>query len=263
MNKSTYKISKMDCASEESMIRMKLDSIPSIAKLDFNLSERILTVFHKNDLSDITKNLSELNLGSTLLSSEKFDSELTFEQEEINRKYLLQVLIINFSFFLIEIIVGFIANSMGLVADSLDMLADAIVYGMSFLVVGKTLLYKKRVAKLSGYFQLTLALLGFSEVIRRYFLIDEIPNYQLMIIISAFALIANAISLYILQRSRSSEVHMKASMIFTSNDIIVNAGVIVAAIFVLAFSSPLPDLIIGVVIFTLVLRGSIRILKLR
>ncbi len=151
---------------------------------------------------------------------------------------------------------------MGLVGDSLDMLADAFVYGMALMVVGKTIVYKKRVAKLSGYFQITLALLGFTEVVRRYFLVDEMPDYLMMIIISALALAANAASLYILQRSKSKEVHMQASMIFTSNDIIVNAGVIAAGLLVLLLASPLPDLIIGVVIFTMVLRGAVRILKL-
>lgn len=252
----------MDCAAEESMIRMKLDSLTSISKLDFNLPERTLVVYHNDDVDSITQNLNQLNLGSKLISTELIETEQTIEPEEINRKYLLQVLLINFSFFLIEIIVGFIANSMGLVGDSLDMLADAFVYGMALLVVGQTLLYKQRVAKLTGYLQLSLALLGYIEVVRRYLYNEVIPDYLLMIIISVLALGANTLSLYILLKSRSKEVHMKATMICTSNDIIVNAGVIVAAIFVLALSSPLPDLIIGIIIFSMVLSGAIRILKL-
>jgi len=257
-----YKIDKMDCAAEESLIRMKLEPLPGITKLEFDLAGRNLTVYHKSNAEIITASINELNLGSQFLSSETLNAEFVKDPEEINRKHLSIVLIINFSFFLIEIIVGFIANSMGLVGDSLDMLADAFVYGMALMVVGKTIVYKKRVVKLSGYFQITLALLGFTEVVRRYFFPDEMPDYLMMIIISALALAANAASLYILQRSKSKEVHMQASMIFTSNDIIVNAGVIAAGILVLMLASPLPDLIIGVVIFTMVLRGAVRILKL-
>ena len=55
---------------------------------------------------------------------------------------------------------------------------------------------------------------------------------------------------------------MKASMIFTSNDIIINAGVIIAGILVSPLSDRLPDLIIGSVVFVIVLRGAFRILKL-
>lgn len=252
----------MDCTAEESLIRMKLQSLSGIKKLEFDLTQRTLLVYHQSDLKTITDNLNQLNLNSSLLSSQSIEVDVIDNEDTINRKSLLLVLIINFSFFLIEIIVGFLANSMGLVGDSLDMLADAFVYGMALMVVGHSLLYKKRVAKLSGYFQMVLALLGFIEVIRRYIFVDEVPDYQLMIIISALALAANAASLYILQRSKSKEIHMQASMIFTSNDIIVNAGVIAAGILVLMLGSPLPDLIIGIIIFTMVLRGAVRILKL-
>ena len=67
-----------------------------------------------------------------------------------------------------------------------------------------------------------------------------------MIIVSVFALIANGICLYILQKSKSKEeAHMKASMIFTSNDVIINLGVIIAGVLVNYLSSSKPDLIIG------------------
>ena len=152
---------------------------------------------------------------------------------------------------------------MGLVADSLDMLADSFVYGISLFAVGGTLIKKKRVAKLAGYFQITLAIIGFVEVIRRYFGEEELPDFWTMIIVSIFALIANGICLYILQKSKSKEeAHMKASMIFTSNDVIINLGVIIAGFLVNYFSSNKPDLIIGIIVFVLVIQGAIRILKL-
>ena len=55
---------------------------------------------------------------------------------------------------------------------------------------------------------------------------------------------------------------MRASMIFTSNDIIINLGVIVAGVLVHWLKSGLPDLIIGVIVFLLVIQGAFRILKL-
>lgn len=259
---SKFRIEKMDCTAEESLIRMKLDSYPGIKKMEFDLMERELTVYHQNETTELSEKLNELNLGSNLLTSENIENEILSDQDEINRKYLMIVLLINFSFFIIEFVVGFIGDSMGLVGDSLDMLADAFVYGMSFIVIGRTLVYKKRVAMLTGYLQLGLSLLGYSEVIRRFAGIEELPNYLMMIVVSVFALAANTLSLYILLKSKSKEVHMKATMICTSNDIIVNAGVIAAGILVLLLRSQYPDLIIGVIIFTMVLRGAVRILKL-
>jgi Co/Zn/Cd efflux system component len=83
-----------------------------------------------------------------------------------------------------------------------------------------------------------------------------------MISVSILALIANGVCLYLLQKSKSKEAHMKASMIFTSNDVIINAGVILAGVLVLLTQSKYPDLIVGSIVFLIVVRGAIRILKL-
>ena len=55
---------------------------------------------------------------------------------------------------------------------------------------------------------------------------------------------------------------MKASMIFTANDVIINIGVIIAGVLVYFMQSKYPDLIIGSIVFLIVVRGAIRILKL-
>jgi Co/Zn/Cd efflux system component len=178
------------------------------------------------------------------------------------RNVLWQVLAINFFFFILEMLTGFIAGSMGLVADSLDMLADSIVYGLSLFAVGGAVSRKKNVAKVAGYFQLALAVLGFAEVIRRFTGHGETPVFQLMIIISILALTGNTICLYLLQKSRSREAHIQASMIFTSMDVVANLGVIAAGVMVYLTASGFPDLIVGTIIFALVGRGSYRILQL-
>ncbi len=190
------------------------------------------------------------------------ENEFAPESSDVQSKLLWSVLLINFGFFIIEMTTGLISRSMGLVADSLDMLADSFVYGLSLWAVGSTVLRKKKVARLSGYFQLTLALLGIIEVVRRFIEFEDMPDYRIMIGISILALIANAICLLLLQKSKSKEAHMKASMIFTSNDVIINSGVILAGVLVLLTQSKYPDLIIGSIVFLIVVRGAIRILKL-
>lgn len=127
----------------------------------------------------------------------------------------------------------------------------------------ENLIRKKRIATLAGYFQLVLAILGFLEVIRRFLGAEQVPNFRTMIIVSVLALIANGICLYLLQKSKGKEeAHMKASMIFTSNDVIINLGVILAGALVLWLDSNKPDLIIGSIVFVLVIQGAFRILKL-
>jgi Co/Zn/Cd efflux system component len=270
MQKTLFKISKMDCPSEENLIRMKLEGISSIKNLNFDIPNRELTVFYdqkeggngKEEINQIEKSLLELNLEAKEIKTEKSEQEI-FTENQKQRKLLWIVLVINFAFFGIEIITGIFSKSMGLVADSLDMLADAFVYGISLSAVGKSLIQKQKVAKLAGYFQIILACIGFVEILRRFFGNEELPNFQTMIIVSFFALLANGICLYLMQKSKSKEeIHMKASLIFTSNDIIINAGVIIAGLLVNWLSSSLPDLIIGTIVFVVVVQGAMRILKL-
>lgn len=261
VKKTTFHISKMDCPSEENMIRMKLDGL-QFNKLDFDIPNRNLYVLHEGDPSPIMEALKELNLEASLIKSEDSNEVIIATDHSGEKKLLWTVLLINFTFFLIEIVTGFFSRSMGLVADSLDMLADAIVYGLSLYAVGHTVAKKKQVAKLSGYFQMILAVFGFIEVIRRFIGFEEIPQFKTMIIVSVFALVGNGICLFLLQKSKSQEAHMKASMIFTSNDVIVNLGVILAGILVYFTNSKYPDLIVGIVVFYLVAKGAVRILKL-
>lgn len=262
MQKTLFEISKMDCPSEENLIRMKLDGISTIKHLDFDIPNRRLTVFHSGAIDQIENSVLELNLGGKKLSTEQI-KETDFEVHSNQKKLLWTVLVINFAFFIIEITTGLISKSMGLVADSLDMLADAFVYGISIFAVGGSMIRKKRIAKLAGYFQITLAILGFVEVLRRFLGSEQLPNFRTMVMVAIFALIANGICLYLLQKSKGKEeAHMKASMIFTSNDVIINIGVITAGLLVNWLNSNKPDLIIGTIVFILVFQGALRILKL-
>ncbi|MCR9154487.1 MAG: cation transporter [Bacteroidetes bacterium] len=262
MFESHYQIPKMDCPSEENLIRMKLDSLKNIHDLKFDLKNRQLFVYHDLETMPISQALESLDLGSKLLGTTKSDFKPSSKSKG-QRSLLIKVLIINAAFFAIELGMGLFAKSLGLIADSLDMLADALVYGLSLWAVSGDYLRKKMVSKWAGYLQIGLAILGFAAVLKRFLFGNDLPQFESMIIISILALIANAWCLVLLQRSKSKEeAHMQASMIFTSNDIIINAGVILAGILVFIFQSPLPDLLIGSLVFALVIKGARRILKL-
>lgn len=231
-------------------------------KKDSRTADRKLTVFHKGDTDPIEAAIIDLQLGGRKISTEEtFQTEL---EENTNQKKLLWiVLAINFAFFIIEMTTGLISRSMGLVADSLEMLADAFVYGISLLAVGRCLTRKKKVARIAGYFQITLAVIGFFEVLKRFFGGEILPDFTTMIVVSALALVANAYCLNLLQKSKGKEeAHMKASLIFTSNDMIINLGVIAAGLLVNWLNSGMPDLVIGSMVFLLVTSGALRILRL-
>ena len=261
INKTKFLIKDMDCASEEQMIRMKLESFTQVKYMEFDIPMRRLEVFHRGNVKEIHEAISELNLHDRL--EETVETELpNMGDDSKQRKILWWVLGINFGFFIIEMTTGWISRSMGLIGDSLDMLADSIVYGLSLFAVGAAISRKKKVAKISGYFQMGLALLGFIEVFRRFFIESETPLFQWMITISVLALAGNMVSLWLINKAKSKEAHMQASAIFTSNDIIVNGGVILAGGLVYWLESKWPDLIVGGIVFGFVMRGAIRILNL-
>jgi len=263
MNKTTFNISKMDCSSEEQLIRLKLQGVGSIKSLHFDIPNRKLEVFHSGDNDVIFQTIDSLKLDTKIIAKEALPDDFLISEERDEKKLFFWVFGINFSFFVIELIAGLLANSMGLVADSLDMLADALVFGISLFVVGKALSKKKVVAKISGYLQLTLAIAGLFEVIRRFLGYEHIPDYKTMIIVASFTFIGNALSLYLLQKAKTKdEVHIKAGKIFLANDVLISIGVIIAGILVLLLSSKLPDLIVGSLVFVIVARGAFRILQL-
>ena len=176
------------------------------------------------------------------------------------RRVLIVLLAINAFMFLVEVGFGVIAESMGLIADSLDMLADAAVYGIGLYAVGKATKYKIRAAHLSGLFQIFLGVVISVEIIRRVIWGSE-PEPLYMIWVSCFALGANVLCLTLISRYRDGEVHMRASWIFSRNDVVANIGVILSGLVVYVLDSRWPDLIIGGIIVSVVIRGGISILK--
>ncbi len=264
LKRSTWHIPGMDCLSEEQILRLKFSGMESIERLAFDLPARRLQIWHRQDPKLLTSALESLNWGARLESSTAADyAELDqATQQAPERKLLWIVLWINAGFFVIESLTAWISGSTGLYADGLDMLADALVYGMALYVSGRSTSASKSVARAAGILQLLLAMIGMAEVLRRFIGAEAAPDFGVMMFISALALMGNYASLRILQRTRSKAAHIRASQIFTSNDILVNAGVILAGGMVWISAQAWPDLLVGSIVFVLVLRGAINILRI-
>lgn len=157
-------------------------------------------------------------------------------------------------------IVGFITNSMGLLGAALDNLADSAVYIVSIYAVGKGVVAQSRAAKLSGVLLIILGFMLLGEVIRR-FVTEAEPIGWAMIITAIVNAASNLFALRLLKSQGEKGVHMKASMVFTSNDMLVNLGIVLSGVGVMLLNSPLPDLIISLITVGIVLKGGWEILK--
>ena len=174
-------------------------------------------------------------------------------------RILITLLAINAAMFVVELVTGLLAESTGLIADSLDMLADAVVYGIGLYAVGRAPSAKIRAAFVSGYFQMALALIVVLDVSRRaVFGSDPEPAY--MVLIGLVALVANVVCLSLITRHRDGGVHMRASWIFSKNDVIANVGVILSGGLVFVTGARWPDLVVGIAIAYIVFRGALAII---
>ncbi len=182
------------------------------------------------------------------------------EAAELERKSLWALLAINGVMFIAEAVAGWWGESTGLLADSLDMLADASVYGIALYAVGRSARLQTNAATASGVLQIALGLGVLGEVVRR-FLYGSDPVSMLMMAMGTIALVANVSCLMLIAKHREGGVHMRASWIFSTNDVIANLGVIISGGLVLYLGSRLPDLVIGALISAVVLRGGVQILR--
>lgn len=189
------------------------------------------------------------------------DCGCEFEAKNQAQRRVLAILLgVNAAMFGVGSVAGIIAGSTALVADSLDNFADAAVFGISLYAIGRSPRQKVQAAFLSGLFQAMLASLALVNVVQRV-LVGSAPLSSWMIAIAALSLIMNLFCIALMSKHRHAEVHMRASWIFLNNDVIANAGVILAGILVSVFNSRIPDLAIGLIIAVLVMRGAIQIIR--
>ena len=228
MTRSEFVVEKMDCAAEERLVRLALEDRPGVLRLAFDLPARRLTVWHEGNPAAIQAALDGLRLGARLERSGEEGGAPEGAPSDAAEGWTLRVLLaINAAMFVVEVVAGWLADSTGLLADSLDMLADAAVYGLALYAVGRAPALKLRAAHASGGLQLALALGAFAEVARRA-LAGSAPEPPAMIGVGLLALAANVSCLLLVARHRHAGAHMKASYIFSANDVLANLGVMAA-----------------------------------
>ena len=176
------------------------------------------------------------------------------------RRALWIALALNALMAVVGSILGWIAQSTGVLADALDMLADAAAYAIGLAAIGRSLRFKQRAAYWSGGILLLLGLGLLIETGRRG-LVGSEPVGGLMLLAAGISLVVNLIVLRLLQRFKQSEVHLRATWIFTRADVVANLGVLVAAGLVAITGSRFPDLLVGGAIGAYVVKEAIEILR--
>ena len=181
-------------------------------------------------------------------------------QDHQQRRTLLVVLILTALLFVGLGAGGVLADSSALLANAVDNGADSVVYLISFLAVGRALSWKRGAARLSGVLLLVFAAGVLVDLGRRWWFGAE-PVGWTMMGLALVAAIVNLICLMLLKRVTSDDVNMDAAETFSLNDFAANGGILVAGGLVLWLDQAWPDLVVGLLVAALAIKGGVEILR--
>lgn len=174
---------------------------------------------------------------------------------EKHSRVLWAVLAINAVMFIVEGVAGMYAGSTSLLADALDMLGDSMVYGFSLFVLSKSARWQAGAALAKGGFMLLFGLGVLAQMV--YKVIDPtVPGVETMGVVGAIALVANSACFYLLYSHRADSLNMNSTWLCSRNDLIANAGVLLAAGSSYLFASAWPDIVVGGMIAALFLTSA-------
>ena len=181
-------------------------------------------------------------------------------EDHEQRRTLLLVLILNGLLFLGLGVGGLIADSSALLANAVDNASDSAVYLISFLAVGRAATWKRGAARISGVLLLLFAAGVLIDVGRRWWFGTE-PVGWTMMSMALVAAVVNLICLGLLRRIRTDDVNMRAAETFRLNDFASNGGILVAGGLVLWLDRAWPDLVVGLIVAGIAVKGGLEILE--
>lgn len=176
------------------------------------------------------------------------------------RRALWIVVGLNVGYGVVEMVGGFLSGSQALKADALDFLGDGVITTLGLLAIGWSQAWRARAALIQGLF---LALLGLGVLANTGYrlLVQQQPEAGMMGTLGLVALLVNLAAAAVLVPHRTGDANVRAVWLFSRNDAIGNAAVVVAAGLVAWTGTPWPDLGVAVVIASLFLQSAWSIVR--
>ena len=257
-----YRVSGMDCAKDAAQIERAAQSAgvaPDAVKV--SAATHIMTLkAPEARLPEIEKAVETTGYGFDRIESDEDIQQGAAHQDPAYRRALWIVVILNVGYGVIEMVGGFISGSQAVKADALDFIGDGAITFLGLLAIGWSLAWRARSALIQGIF---LGLLGLGVLGTTIVRIFErtTPDAGLMGLLGMIALVVNVISVLPLLPFRKGDANMRAVWLFSRNDAIGNAAVVVAAGLVAWLGSAWPDLIVAFGIAGLFLHSSWAIIR--
>lgn len=250
----------MDCPSCAAKIEKAVRSA-GVADPKVSTASQILSLqVPANDprLASVERAVTEAGYHLDRIVGDLSGDRIAVEQPHVTPAYsraLWTVVALNVGYGLIEMIGGFIAGSQALKADALDFLGDGLITYLGVIAIGWSLLWRARSALLQGLFLGALGLGVIGNTIWRVFSQQPIEA-ELMGALAIVALAVNILAAVVLIPHRAGDANVRAVWLFSRNDAIGNAAVVVAAIIVAWTGTAWPDLTVAFAIAGLFMHSS-------
>lgn len=260
-----YRVTGMDCASCAAKIEKAVRSV-GVEKVKVSTATQIMTL----GLNDPAARLPEVERAVSGIGYrlDRLDGPNTQTEGDIDdlprdlshitpayRRALWIVIVLNVGYGLIEMVGGFISGSQALKADALDFLGDGLITFLGILAIGWSLVWRARSALIQGLFLGVLGLGVLGNTAYRV-LVQQPPEAELMGLFGIIALAVNVAAALALIPHRAGDANVRAVWLFSRNDAIGNAAVVVAAGLVAWTGTAWPDLVVAAVIAGLFLQSS-------
>ena len=263
-----YRVTGMDCASCAAKIEKAARGV-GVEDVKVSTATQIMTLrTQPGRLAEVERAVTEIGyqldrLDAPRASEASDDDELPKDLSHITPAYkraLWIVVALNVGYGLVEIVGGFLAGSQALKADALDFLGDGLITFLGLLAIGWSLLWRARSALIQGLF---LGLLGLGVVASTIYrmIVQLPPEAELMGLFGIVALVVNVLAAAVLIPHLTGDANVRAVWLFSRNDAIGNAAVVVAAGLVAWTGTAWPDLVVAVVIAGLFLQSSWSIVR--
>ncbi|MGK3151401.1 CDF family zinc efflux transporter CzrB [Staphylococcus shinii] len=191
-----------------------------------------------------------------------------------NKKILLISFLIIGIFMIVEIIGGFVSNSLALLSDGLHMFSDTISLGVALLAFiyaeknatkSKTFGYKRFEILAALFNGVTLFIIGIViiiEAIGRFFNPEDVKSTE-MFVISVIGLIVNIIvALFMFKGGdTSNNINMRGAFLHVMGDLLGSVGAIIAAILIWTLNLTIADPIASIIVSILIIKSSLGITK--
>ncbi len=258
-----YRVIGMDCAHDAAEIEAAVRELASVASARVSVASQLLTLTSRepsDDWAAVQAAVTALGyrldpLGDAGEADAGASVAVPTHLTPAYRRALRAVVLLNVGYGIVEMAGGVMARSQALRADALDFLGDGLITFLGLLAIGWRLAWRARAALIQGLFLGALGLGVLASTAYRV-LVQRQPEAELMGVFGAVALLVNVAAAVVLLPHRTGDANARAVWLFSRNDALGNAAVVVAALLVAWLRSPWPDLVVAAAIALLFLHSA-------